>query len=109
MIDMGPLGQMEAALGSATAFVLCNRLLLAGALWLARNLSPTRSGLFKPGLLAADLVITWIAAPMLVLTLESGPWMIILCLGPLFLARPALAYLLQEEESLPVRQRARAA
>jgi hypothetical protein len=110
MIDMGALGRMEAALGAATAFVLCNRILLAGALWLARNLSPARSGLFKPGLLAADLVITWIAAPMLVLTLEGGTWMIVLCLGPLFLARPALAYLLQEEEVQPGRhQEARAA
>ncbi len=71
-----------------------NRLLVAGVLWLARGLSPARSGLFRPELLATDLIIIWVAAPMLMLALLTGFWTLALTAGPLFLARPALSYLL---------------
>jgi hypothetical protein len=90
----GAAGQVAAALAAGGTFILLNRVLLAGALWLARGLSPLASGLFQPELLAADLVIAWIAAPMLVLTLGAGPWMVLVTAGPLLLARPALSGLL---------------
>ena len=109
LLPDGALGQVTAALAAGCTFVLLNRVLLAGALWLARGLSPLASGLFEPELLAADLIIAWIAGPMLVLALELGPWMILVTAGPLLLARPALTVLLSRHE-VPVREsRARAA
>lgn len=90
----GPLGQVAAALAAACTFILLNHALLAGILWLARGLSPVASGLFEPELLGADLLVAWMAGPMLVLTLVAGPWMILVTAGPLVLARPALAGLL---------------
>ena len=93
----GPLGQLIAALAAACAFILINRLLLAGILWLARQLSPLASGLFQPELLAADLIIAWISGPMLVVALQAGVWTILVTAGPLLLARPALSALLRRQ------------
>lgn len=98
-------GQIVAAMAAAVAFVLLNRLLLAGVLWLARRLSPIASGLFKPQLLAADLVIAWVAGPMLALTLQAGPWMTLVTAGPLLLARPGLSAVLRERRQLTTRVR----
>ncbi|HVH65686.1 MAG TPA: hypothetical protein VM674_06575 [Candidatus Acidoferrum sp.] len=93
----GALGQLIAALAAACAFILINRLLLAGILWLARQLSPLASGLFQPELLAADLIIAWISGPMLVVALQAGVWTILVTAGPLLLARPALSALLRRQ------------
>ncbi len=89
------VAEAEAALAAGCVFVLANRFLLAGALWLARGLSPARSSLFEPELLATDLIITWIAAPMLLLAVILGMWTVLISSGPLFLARPALVHLLE--------------
>ena len=105
----GALGQVCAALAAGCTFVVLNRVLLAGALWLARGLSPLASGLFQPELLAADLIIAWIAAPMLVLTLQAGPWMVLVTAGPLLLARVALSGLLARRETRARPAEARAA
>lgn len=88
------LGHLMAALAAACSFILLNRALLSGILWLARGLSPADSGLFQPELLAADLIIAWVAGPMLVLSLEAGSWTVLITAGPLLLARPALSSLL---------------
>ena len=109
LLAPGLLSSTEAALAAGCTFVLLNRALLAGILWLARNLSPARSGLFRPELLAVDLIITWISAPMLVLTLVAGPWMTLITAGPLFLFRPALAFLLSDHEHQPEQLQAPAA
>jgi hypothetical protein len=108
LLPDGALGQVAAALAAGCTFVLLNRVLLAAVLWLARGLSPLASGLFQPELLAADLIIAWIAGPMLVLTLEAGPWMLLATAGPLLLARLALSALLarREEQVQPVEARA---
>jgi hypothetical protein len=87
--------QLEAALAAGVAFLLVNRALLGGMLWLARGLSLSRSGLFNAELLAADLCITWVCVPMLVLA-SVAPWMVLAGAAPLYLARPALSYLLAE-------------
>ena len=92
-------GYLAAALSAGCAFVLLNRVLLAGALWFARGLSPRASGLFQSELLAADLIITWIAGPMLLLTLQDGPWTVLVTAGPLLLARPALSALLARRQT----------
>ena len=94
LLPASPLGRLTAALAAACTFILLNRLLLAAALWLARRLSPLASGLFQPELLAADLVIAWVAGPMLVVALEAGAWTVLVTAGPLLLARPALSALL---------------
>lgn len=94
LLPEGALGQLIGAVAAACSFVLVNRLLLAGVLWIARGLSPVASGLFQPELLAADLVIAWIAGPMLVVALEAGPWTLLFTAGPLLLARPALSSLI---------------
>jgi hypothetical protein len=62
----------------------------------------------EPELLAADLVIAWMAGPMLVLTLVTGPWMILVTAAPLVLARPALTAMLarQDEPAHPARREA---
>ena len=91
LLPDGALGQLIGASAAACTFILVNRLLLAGVLWLARGLSPLASGLFQPELLAADLVIAWMAGPMLVVALYAGPWTALLTAGPLLLARPALS------------------
>jgi hypothetical protein len=109
LLPDGALGQVAAALSAGCTFVLLNRIQLAGVLWLARGLAPLASGLFQPELLAADLIIAWIAAPMLVLTLEAGPWMVLATAGPLFLARLALATLLARREAPARSTEARAA
>src|SRR2546426_6134258 len=83
------LGPIAAALSAGCTFVLLNRVLLAGALWLARGLSPVASGLFQSELLAADLIIAWVAGPMLVLTLEAGPWTVLVTAGAGLVARAA--------------------
>ncbi|HSO94128.1 MAG TPA: hypothetical protein VLS53_06645 [Candidatus Dormibacteraeota bacterium] len=90
------LSSVEAAMAAGCTFIVLNRVLLAGALWTARGLSPARCGLFRPELLAADLVIIWISGPMLVLTTQAGAWMVLVTAGPLCLARPALAAILME-------------
>jgi len=109
LLTDGSLGQVTAALAAGCTFIMLNRLLLAGVLWLARGLSPAASGLLQPELLATDLVIAWIAGPMLVLTLGAGPWMILVTAGPLLLARPALTVLLaRHQEPIPARQRSAA-
>lgn len=108
LLPEGALGQVAAVMAAGCTFILLNRVLLAGVLWLARGLSLVASGLFERQLVAADLVIAWMAGPMLVLTLVSGPWMILVTAGPLVLARPALAALLTKyEATLPLtRERA---
>jgi len=88
------LGQLEAALTAGCTFVIINRVLVATVLWLARGLSPARSGLFRPEMLAVDLIIIWVSGPMLVLIAMAGPIGVLATAGPLFLARPALSYLL---------------
>lgn len=109
LLTDGALGQVAAALAAACVFILLNRVLLAGVLWLARRLSPVASGLFQPELLAADVVIAWMAGPMLVLTLVTGPWMILVTAAPLVLARPALAGLLERHDEPILEGRERAA
>jgi hypothetical protein len=109
LLTDGALGQVAAALAAACVFILLNRVLLAGVLWLARRLSPVASGLFQPELLAADVVIAWMAGPMLVLTLVTGPWMILVTAAPLVLARPALAGLLDRHDEPILASRERAA
>jgi hypothetical protein len=109
LLPGGALGHVAAALAAGCAFVLLNRVLLTGVLWLARGLSPAGSGLFQPEVLAADLIIAWIAAPMLVLALEAGPWMILVTAGPLLLARPALSGLLARQSARVRSAEARAA
>jgi hypothetical protein len=94
LLPEGALGQLIGAIAAACSFIVINRLLLAGVLWLARGLSPVASGLFQPELLAADLVIAWIAGPMLVVALDAGAWSLLLTAGPLLFARPALASLI---------------
>jgi hypothetical protein len=94
LLPDGALGQLIGAVAAACSFIIVNRLLLAGVLWIARGLSPVSSGLFQPELLAADLVIAWIAGPMLVMALDAGPWTLLFTAGPLLLARPALSYLI---------------
>ncbi|TMD65929.1 MAG: hypothetical protein E6I84_07755 [Chloroflexi bacterium] len=94
LLPHGALGQLIGAVAAACSFILVNRLLLAGVLWLARGLSLAASGLFQPELLAADLVIAWIAGPMLVMALGAGPWTMLFTAGPLLLARPALSSLI---------------
>ena len=89
------IGQMEAALTAGCTFVILNRVLVAGVLWLARGLSPARSGLFRPELLAVDLIIIWVSAPILALIAVAGPVAVLVTAGPLFLVRPALAFLLE--------------
>jgi hypothetical protein len=108
LLPDGALGQVAAAFAAGCTFVLLNRVLLAGMLWLGRGLSPRASGLFTPRLVAADLIIVWIAGPMLVLTLEAGPWMVLATAGPLLLARLALSALLarREAQAEPVEARA---
>jgi hypothetical protein len=98
------IGQMEAALTAGCTFVIVNRVLVAGVLWLARGLSPARSGLFRPELLAVDLIIIWVSAPILALIAVAGPMAVLVTVGPLFLVRPALASLL--EAGSPPRRRA---
>lgn len=106
LLPDGAMGQVAAAMGAASAFVILNRLLLAPVLWLARGLSLTTSGLFEGDVLAADLVIAWICAPMLVLTLQGGPAMLAVMAGPLLLARPALLTLLARRDApVPVRRK----
>ncbi len=92
------LSTVEAAMAAGCTFIVLNRVLLAGVLWTARGLNPARCGLFKPELLAADLVIVWVSGPMLVLTTQAGVWMVLATAGPLCLARPALAALLADRE-----------
>jgi hypothetical protein len=108
LLPDGALGQVAAALAAGCAFVMVNRLLLAGVLWLGRGLSPMASGLFQPELLGADLITVWIAGPMLVLTLEAGPWMLLATAGPLLLARVALSALLtrRQPQVQPIEARA---
>jgi hypothetical protein len=109
LLPDGALGQVASALSAGCTFVLLNRIQLAGVLWLARGLAPLASGLFQPELLAADLIIAWIAGPMLVLTLEAGPWMVLATAGPLLLARLALSTLLARREAPARSTEARAA
>ena len=108
LVPAGALGHLMAALAAACSFILLNRLLLAGVLWLARGLSPFESGLFVPELLAADLVIAWVAGPMLVVAVEAGAWTVLVTAGPLLLARPALSALLRRHARTPAATRAEA-
>ncbi|MDQ6883697.1 MAG: hypothetical protein M3077_05585 [Candidatus Dormibacteraeota bacterium] len=103
------LSTVEAAMAAGCTFVVLNRVLLIGVLWTARGLSPARSGLLRPELLAADLIIIWMSGPMLVLTTQAGPLMMLVTAGPLFLARPALAALLAERDQPAPEARANAA
>jgi hypothetical protein len=100
------IGQMEAALTAGCTFVIVNRVLVAVVLWLARGVSPSQSGLFRPEMLAVDLIIIWVSGPMLALIALAGPAAVLIAAGPLFLARPALTYLLQPEA--PARRRSTA-
>jgi hypothetical protein len=93
------LGHVAGVLAAGCTFVMLNRVLLAGVLWLARGLSPLTSRLFQPELLAVDLIIAWIAGPMLVLLLQAGPWTVLVTGSPLLLARPALSGLLARREA----------
>ena len=109
LLPADAFGHLAAALSAGCAFVLLNRVLLAGVLWFARGLSPLASGLFESELLAADLIITWIAGPMLLLTLDAGAWTLLVTAGPLLLARPALSALLARRQAPKRRAAARAA
>ena len=100
---------LSAAMAAGCTLIAVNRILLAGALWLARGLSPAASGLWLPQLLAADLIMAWMAGPMLVLTLEAGPWMVLVTAGPLLLARTALSVLVPRRQQRSRQARARAA
>src|SRR5260370_24814716 len=73
LLPADALGHLTAALSAGCVFILLNRVLLAGALWLARGLSPIASGLFHSELLAPDLIITLISRPVLLLPLLNGP------------------------------------
>ena len=88
------IGQLEAALTAGCTFVIVNRILVALVLWVARGLAPARSGLFRPELLAVDLIIIWVSGPILALIALAGPIAVLVTAGPLFLVRPALSYLL---------------
>jgi hypothetical protein len=102
LMPASSLSMVEAALAAGCTFIVINRVLISGALWAARGLSPLRSGLFSPELLAADLVIIWISGPMLVLSTQGAPWLILVAAGPLSLARLALgAILAQPRGSTP--------
>jgi len=103
------LSSVEASMAAGCTFIVLNRLLLMGALWTARGVSPARCGLFKPELLAADLVIIWISGPMLVLTAQAGLLMLLVTAGPLCLARPALTALLAGRDQATQEARAKAA
>jgi hypothetical protein len=105
----GALGQLIGAMAAGCTFILVNRLLLAGVLWLARGLSALESGLFQPELLAADLVIAWTAGPMLIMLVDAGPWTILFTAGPLLLARPALSSLIDRRRDPARPSQARAA
>jgi hypothetical protein len=96
LMPASALSSVEAAMAAGCTFIVLNRVLLAGALWTARGLTPARSGLFRPELLAADLVIIWVSGPMLVLSTQAGAWMVLVTAGPLCLARPALAAMLAQ-------------
>lgn len=100
LLPSGALGSLIAALAAACSFILLNRVLLVGVLWLGRGLSPLASGLFQPELLAADLVIAWIAGPMLVLAIDAANWTVFVTAGPLLLARPALSAMLRREREI---------
>src|SRR3989442_4842181 len=90
LLPEGAIGQVVAAMTAGCTFVVLNRLILDGALWLARGLSLAASGLLLPRLVAADLIIAWMAGPMLALTLQAGAWMVLVTARPLLLARTAL-------------------
>ena len=109
LMPVTTLSRVEAAMAAGCAFIILNRVLLAGVLWVARGLSPARCGLFKPELLAADLVIIWTSGPMLVLSTRAGAWIIPVLAGPLLVARPALAALLADPEKPREERPARAA
>ena len=109
LLPQGALGLLIDAMAAGCIFILINRLLLAGVLWLARGLSPLASGLFQPEMLAADLVIAWIAGPMLVVALDGGPWTVLFSAGPLLLARPALSSLIRRRQPSMRPTQARAA
>jgi hypothetical protein len=96
LMPVSALSLIEAAMAAGCCFIVLNRVLLAGALWTARGLSPARCGLFSPELLAADLVIIWISGPMLVLYLQAGAWMFLVTAGALCLARPVLAAIVSQ-------------
>lgn len=96
IMPAGTLSLVEAALAAGCTFIVINRLLLSVALWTARGLSPVRSGLFSPELLAADLIIIWISGPMLVLSSHGGVGLLLVAAGPLCLARVALGALLAQ-------------
>jgi hypothetical protein len=109
LLPEGALGQLIGAMAAGCTFILVNRLLLAGVLWLARGLSALESGLFQPELLAADLVIAWTAGPMLIMLVDAGPWTILFTAGPLLLARPALSSLIDRRRDPARPSQARAA
>jgi hypothetical protein len=109
LLPDGAFGQLIDAMAAGCTFILINRVLLAGVLWLARGLTPLASGLFQPEMLAADLVIAWVAGPMLVVALDGGPATVLFTAGPLLLARLALATLIARRRQSPRRAEARAA
>src|SRR2546425_3584064 len=104
LLPEGAIGQVAAAMAAGCTFIVLNRLILAGALWLARGLSLAASGLLLPRLLAADLIIAWMAGPMLGLTLQAGPWMVLVTARPLLLARTAFTVLVPQGPS-PAQQK----
>ena len=109
LLPDGALGQLIDATAAASVFILVNRVLLTGVLWLARGLSPLASWLFQPEMLAADLVIAWIAGPMLVVAVAAGTWTVLFTAGPLLFARTALTSLIRRRQESPSRTQARAA
>jgi hypothetical protein len=109
LLPDGALGQLIGALAAGCTFILVNRVLLAGVLWVARGLSPLTSGLFQPELLAADLVIAWVAGPMMIVALDAGPWTMLFTAGPLLLARAALPSLIAHRQPAVQRTHAKAA
>jgi hypothetical protein len=109
LLPDGAMGQLIGALAAGCTFILVNRVLLAGVLWVARGLSPVTSGLFQPELLAADLVIAWVAGPMMIVALDAGPWTMLITAGPLLLARAALPSLIAHRQPAVQRTHAKAA
>jgi hypothetical protein len=109
LLPDGALGQLIGALAAGCTFILVNRVLLAGVLWVARGLSPLTSGLFQPELLAADLVIAWVAGPMMIVAIDAGPWTMLFTAGPLLLARAALPSLIAHRQPAVQRTHAKAA
>ncbi len=92
--EWNPIGY---ALAAGVAFVLINHLLTALVIMWARNVPIARAGTLDADNLGTDLALMSIGALGSLLWL-TDPWLVPLCLGPLFLIyRSLLVPFLQEE------------